>query len=222
MSRVKIKLLSKLFLSEEDGLRYSITLPQEVNLSSSILTYETETAIGSPLTDAGELTVGDLVMHTHQGVGRYEGIQRLDEDGNRQRDFFVLEYAAGQRLYVPIDMISLLRKCTSQIHKLDSLDSDMDRPRSCRLEALPDAYKWPGLGMFPNMENWGDQAAIAEWRKSCYAYKQALHADPRDRVCRLKRGSGPRLLHPQHTAFAGRAPICFLIPAFGSNRAASL
>src|ERR1700756_3370335 len=110
MSRLNIKILGKLSFSEEDGLRYSIMLPQKVDLSSSILKYESENSIGSsPLTDPSKLIAEDLVVHADHGVGRFKGVQQIDSDGKQQCDFLVLEYAAGQLLYVPIEQIGLIR-----------------------------------------------------------------------------------------------------------------
>jgi len=177
VSRVKLKILGRLSFSEEDGLRYSITLPQEVNLSSSILKYETESSRrGSPLADPSQLTVGDLVVHADHGVGRYEGVQRFDGNCKQQCPFLVLAYA-DQKLYVPLEMMHLIQKCTDQVHRLDFLSVDMDQPRTCCLEALPNAYEWPSLGTFPELQVW-NATASREWRKACFAYKNALHADP--------------------------------------------
>ena len=51
-----------------------------------------------------ELSVGDYLVHIDHGIGRFaESIVR--RSGDREREFLVLEYAAGDRLLVPTDQI---------------------------------------------------------------------------------------------------------------------
>ena len=49
----------------------------------------------------GELGPGDLVVHEQHGVGRYQGIETLEVEGE-QNDFVRLEYADDATLYLPI------------------------------------------------------------------------------------------------------------------------
>ncbi len=49
-----------------------------------------------------DLSPGDYVVHVEHGVGRYRGLVRLSQDGV-EREYLELEYAAGDRLYVPVD-----------------------------------------------------------------------------------------------------------------------
>ena len=49
-----------------------------------------------------DLEVGDYVVHVEHGVGRYLGLTRLAPDGV-ERAYLIVEYAAGDRLYVPAD-----------------------------------------------------------------------------------------------------------------------
>ncbi len=48
-----------------------------------------------------ELAPGDLVVHIDFGVGRYAGLMRMDT-GGVDGDFLALDYADGDRLYVPV------------------------------------------------------------------------------------------------------------------------
>jgi transcription-repair coupling factor (superfamily II helicase) len=47
------------------------------------------------------LTPGDYVVHIEYGIGRYHGMTRK-RLGELERDYLEIEYAAGDRLYVPI------------------------------------------------------------------------------------------------------------------------
>ncbi len=51
-----------------------------------------------------ELKPGDFVVHIEHGIGRFAAISNMPTEGG-QKDFLVLEYAAGDRLYVPTDHI---------------------------------------------------------------------------------------------------------------------
>ena len=50
------------------------------------------------------LSSGDYVVHVDHGIGRFSGLSKMSIDGT-ERDYLVLEYAAGDRLYVPTDQI---------------------------------------------------------------------------------------------------------------------
>jgi transcription-repair coupling factor (superfamily II helicase) len=56
-----------------------------------------------------ELEPGDLAVHVVHGVGRYVGMQTR-EIGDAKADYLVLEYAAGDRLYVPADQLDLVSR----------------------------------------------------------------------------------------------------------------
>jgi transcription-repair coupling factor (superfamily II helicase) len=59
--------------------------------------------------DFRDLKVGDLVVHVEHGVGRYAGIARVGEEG-AERDFMLLAYDGGDKLYVPIDRLDLVQR----------------------------------------------------------------------------------------------------------------
>ncbi len=56
-----------------------------------------------------ELSVGDYAVHADHGIGKFVGLTRLCTDGI-EREYLVLEYAAGDRLYVPTDQLELLSR----------------------------------------------------------------------------------------------------------------
>jgi transcription-repair coupling factor (superfamily II helicase) len=51
-----------------------------------------------------ELSPGDYVVHVDHGVAKFGGLARLNLDGG-EREYLVLHYAAGDRLYVPTEQI---------------------------------------------------------------------------------------------------------------------
>ncbi|MGB9858851.1 MAG: CarD family transcriptional regulator, partial [Moorellaceae bacterium] len=64
---------------------------------------------GARISSFTDLKEGDYVVHVHHGIGRYLGIQQL-EVGGVKKDYLLIQYAGNDRLYVPIDQISLVQK----------------------------------------------------------------------------------------------------------------
>jgi transcription-repair coupling factor (superfamily II helicase) len=68
------------------------------------------TSLEGMLRDLSELRLGDPVVHTEHGIGRYRGLVNLDigEAGEVHEDaseFLLLEYAEGAKLYVPVSQL---------------------------------------------------------------------------------------------------------------------
>ena len=70
-----------------------------------------------------ELSAGDAVVHENHGTGRYRELEKLTVDGIA-REFLVLEYADGDRLYVPVTDLGQVRRYTGgdepPLHRLRS------------------------------------------------------------------------------------------------------
>ena len=72
-----------------------------------------------------ELQTGAPVVHEDHGVGRYLGMQRLTV-GDIEQEFLTLEYAGGDKLYVPVASLHLISRYTgvapesAPLHKLGS------------------------------------------------------------------------------------------------------
>ena len=56
-----------------------------------------------------ELNLGDYVVHVNHGIGVYKGIKQIDSAGHK-RDYLDIEYAKGDKLYVPVDQLDLIQK----------------------------------------------------------------------------------------------------------------
>ncbi len=72
-----------------------------------------------------ELQVGAPVVHEDNGVGRYLGLETITL-GNETTEFLALEYAGGDKLYVPVASLHLISRYTGSnpdtapLHKLGS------------------------------------------------------------------------------------------------------
>ncbi len=72
-----------------------------------------------------DLKPGDYVVHHHHGVGRYEGMVTRSMGGS-ERDYLLLAYKDGDRLYVPTDHIDAVRQYVGgespTLHRLGGSD----------------------------------------------------------------------------------------------------
>ncbi len=56
-----------------------------------------------------DLQVGDFLVHLEYGIGIYQGMKTLSV-GSEAREFLEIEYADGDRLYIPFDSLYLVQK----------------------------------------------------------------------------------------------------------------
>ena len=61
------------------------------------------------LSSLAELKEGDYVVHADHGIGRYHGLLHLSM-GPSEGDFLHLEYAGGDKLYLPVERIEKVQK----------------------------------------------------------------------------------------------------------------
>ncbi len=94
-----------------------------------------------------ELTIGSPVVHQEHGVGRYLGLQTLNV-GGLDAEFLMLEYAGGDKIYVPVASLHLIGRYSgvsaenAPLHKLGSeqwskaKQKAMERARDVAAELL--------------------------------------------------------------------------------------
>ncbi|MBI2875716.1 MAG: hypothetical protein HYY20_02410, partial [Candidatus Tectomicrobia bacterium] len=61
------------------------------------------------LSNFANLKPNDYVVHVDYGIGHYLGVTRIETGGN-VREFLEIEYAGGDKLYVPLDRLNLVHK----------------------------------------------------------------------------------------------------------------
>ncbi|MDG2461072.1 MAG: transcription-repair coupling factor [Luminiphilus sp.] len=94
-----------------------------------------ETDTDAIIRDLTELRVGLPVVHIEHGVGRYLGLQVLTIDGD-DAEFLLLEYAEGNKLYVPVGSLHLISRYTAgdpdtaPMHRLGTEQWDKARKRA--------------------------------------------------------------------------------------------
>ncbi|CAM4387492.1 MAG: Transcription-repair-coupling factor [Legionellaceae bacterium] len=63
----------------------------------------------SIIKNLAELNIGDAVVHLDQGIGRYLGLETI-KTGNFSAEYLTLEYAGGDKLYVPVSSLDLISR----------------------------------------------------------------------------------------------------------------
>lgn len=75
--------------------------------------------------DLAELHIGSPVVHLQFGVGRYQGLQCID-DQDLSNEFVVLSYAGNDKIYVPVTSLNMISRYTgadsehAPLHRLGS------------------------------------------------------------------------------------------------------
>ncbi len=82
-------------------------------------THKTKKRKGSKIEIFTDLKVGDFVVHEHHGIGQYIGIEKIDVQ-NIKKDYLCIKYKGEDKLYVPVDQMSLIQKY---------IGSDSEKPK---------------------------------------------------------------------------------------------
>jgi transcription-repair coupling factor (superfamily II helicase) len=67
-------------------------------------------AYHTPSSDFHELVPGDVVVHFHNGISKYLGIEKRPNHIGTQTEFMVLEYAQGSKLFIPVSQSHLVSR----------------------------------------------------------------------------------------------------------------
>ncbi len=85
--------------------------------------------------DLAELRIGAPVVHLQFGVGRYQGLQYIENHGNTN-EFLVLSYAGEDKIYVPVTALNVISRYTgadaehAPLHRLSSDQWQKEKKRA--------------------------------------------------------------------------------------------
>ncbi len=85
------------------------------------------------LTETQSLSPGDLIVHVDHGVGRYMGLEVVEALG-APHECIHLEYAGGDRLFLPVENIELLSRYGHEEGLLDRLGGGAWQAKKARLK----------------------------------------------------------------------------------------
>ncbi len=90
--------------------KYVVISEKEIfNQKESNNVYKTNFKMGSKVRDINKLEIGDYIVHNVHGIGKYCGIKTLVKNGLK-KDYLMLEYKAGDKLYIPVEKLELISK----------------------------------------------------------------------------------------------------------------
>ncbi len=70
---------------------------------------EMRRATGTPSTFLAELRPGDFIVHQDHGIGRFEGLVKLN-GGGVEREYLLIQYAGTDKLYIPTDQLDRITR----------------------------------------------------------------------------------------------------------------
>ncbi|MBQ2058808.1 MAG: DEAD/DEAH box helicase, partial [Firmicutes bacterium] len=82
-----------------------------------------------------DVNKGDYVVHENHGIGRFDGVEKLEIDGS-VRDYLKILYAGADVLYVPVDQLETIQKYVGsegvapKINRLSGSDWQMTKERA--------------------------------------------------------------------------------------------
>ncbi|WP_425090294.1 transcription-repair coupling factor [Tropicimonas sp. S265A] len=85
------------------------------------------------LQEATSLSAGDLVVHVDHGVGLFKGMETVTAMG-APHECLLLEYAGGDRLFLPVENIELLSRFGQETGLLDKLGGGAWQAKKARLK----------------------------------------------------------------------------------------
>ncbi len=85
------------------------------------------------LTEATSISPGDLIVHVDHGVGRYNGLETITAAG-APHECIALEYAGGDRLFLPVENIELLSRYGHEEGMLDRLGGGAWQAKKSKLK----------------------------------------------------------------------------------------
>jgi len=90
---------------------------------------------GEEIKSLSDISAGDLVVHALHGIGRFEGIRKLELEGVT-KDYITIKYAGTDVLYVPVTQLDLVSKYIGprddsgvKLNKLSSMDWQKTRSK---------------------------------------------------------------------------------------------
>ncbi|HEX3422901.1 MAG TPA: transcription-repair coupling factor [Sphingomicrobium sp.] len=110
-------------------------LTEQDMLGDRLVRRRKKKAAAAFLEELATLSPGDLVVHADHGIGRYEGLTQIPVS-KVPHDCVALEYARGDKLYVPVENIELLSRYGSDSEgvTLDSLGGEAWQRRKARMK----------------------------------------------------------------------------------------
>jgi len=111
--------LSTGFVSSE--LRLAVLTEEELFAKGARHKPQAKSKAATFLSSLEDLNVGDYVVHVQHGIAKYQGLKRLSVQ-DFDSDYLILEFAAGDKLYVPLDRLNQVQRYSGAEGHVPRLD----------------------------------------------------------------------------------------------------
>jgi transcription-repair coupling factor (superfamily II helicase) len=92
-----------------DGGEHILVVPEQMLFGARPRRARASQKLQNYLSSFADLKADDLVVHVQHGIARYRGMTSLTVAGVTG-DFLILEFAGGDKIYLPVDRLSLLQR----------------------------------------------------------------------------------------------------------------
>ena len=101
----------------ESGFQYKnyifLTGRELFKNNEKVKRYKTKFKYNTKITDLNKLEIGDYVVHQVNGIGIYNGLKTLEQQGVL-KDYIEVLYQGNDKLYIPVEKIDMLYKYTGK------------------------------------------------------------------------------------------------------------
>jgi len=111
--------LSAGFVSAE--LRLAVLTEEELFAKGARHKPQPKSKTATFLSSLEDLHVGDYVVHVQHGIAKYQGLKRLSVQ-DFDSDYLILEFAGGDKLYVPLDRLNHVQRYSGAEGHVPRLD----------------------------------------------------------------------------------------------------
>lgn len=108
----KINLIVKKIQSGFIFNNYIVISSNDILKKQDKVAYKSSFKMGSKIRDINKLNIGDYVVHSAHGIGRYIGLKTIEQN-KLKKDYLAIEYKGGDKLYIPVEKIELITKYSS-------------------------------------------------------------------------------------------------------------
>ena len=108
----KVNIIKKQLINGFGINDYVFISSKEIYKSTKNVSYSSKFRYGSKIKDINKLKIGDFIVHSSFGIGRYLGIVTLSPKGLK-KDYIHIEYKDNDKLYIPVENIEYISKYSS-------------------------------------------------------------------------------------------------------------
>ncbi len=131
------------------------------------------------LSSLEDVNVGDYVVHVQHGLARYQGLRRLSVQ-DFDSDYLILEFAGGDKLYVPLDRLNQVQRYSGaegHVPRLDRLGGTSWARTTARVKKDVEEMAQELVELYANRElvqrgSYGSDSTIMHEFEAAFEYEE--------------------------------------------------